>query len=102
MRWSRRPCATSSGTAWRARFIVEMAERAFLGKGFTLPRYRGQRLHAIGMTRALCHYLAKGRRGIVCYVESTNQFEIRPGTAPDYAGSAIPLTTRAIRRNSDS
>jgi hypothetical protein len=54
------------------------------------------------MTRALYHYLAKGRRGIVCYVESTNQFEIRPGTAPDYAGSAIPLTTRAIRRNSDS
>jgi hypothetical protein len=29
-------------------------------KGFTLKRYRGQRLHAIGMTRALEHYLSRG------------------------------------------
>jgi hypothetical protein len=41
-------------------------------KGFTITRYRGQRLHAIGMTRALCHYVAQGHRGIVCYVDSTN------------------------------
>jgi hypothetical protein len=41
-------------------------------KGFTDSRYRGQRLHAIGMTRALEHYLSKGFGGIVSYVESTN------------------------------
>jgi hypothetical protein len=41
-------------------------------KGFTDKRYRGQRLHAIGMTRALQHYLDTGYRGIVSYVESTN------------------------------
>ena len=44
----------------------------YMYKGFTHKDYRGQRLHAIGMTRALAHYLARGRRGIVSYVESTN------------------------------
>jgi hypothetical protein len=44
----------------------------YMYKGFTDKRYRGQRLHAIGMTRALQHYLDAGYRGIVSYVESTN------------------------------
>lgn len=41
-------------------------------KGFTAAGYRGRRLHAIGMTRALVHYRTKGYRGLICYVESTN------------------------------
>jgi len=44
----------------------------YMYKGFTDPRYRGQRLHAIGMTRALAEYRRRGYRGIVSYVESTN------------------------------
>jgi hypothetical protein len=44
----------------------------YMYKGFTDKRYRGQRLHAVGMTRALQHYLGAGHRGIVSYVESTN------------------------------
>ena len=44
----------------------------YMYKGFTDARYRGKRLHAIGMTMALEHYLARGFRGIVSYVESTN------------------------------
>lgn len=44
----------------------------YMYKGFTDRRYRGQRLHAIGMTRALQHYLDSGYRGFVSYVESTN------------------------------
>jgi hypothetical protein len=44
----------------------------YMYKGFTDSRYRGQRLHAIGMTRALEHYLSKGFGGIISYVESTN------------------------------
>lgn len=44
----------------------------YMYKGFTHQDYRGQRLHAIGMTRALAHYLATGYKGIVSYVESTN------------------------------
>ncbi len=44
----------------------------YMYKGFTDRDYRGQRLHAIGMSRALQHYLDNGYRGIVSYVESTN------------------------------
>lgn len=44
----------------------------YMYKGFTHKDYRGQRLHAIGMTRALAHYLGSGHKGIVSYVESTN------------------------------
>jgi hypothetical protein len=44
----------------------------YMYKGFTHNDYRGKRLHAVGMTRALRHYLARGYRGIVSYVESTN------------------------------
>ena len=44
----------------------------YMYKGFTDKRYRGQRLHAIGMTRALQHYLDTGYQGFVSYVESTN------------------------------
>jgi len=44
----------------------------YMHKGFTHPRYRGQRLHAIGMTLALQAYRAKGCEGLVSYVESTN------------------------------
>lgn len=44
----------------------------YMYKGFTDTRYRGKRLHAIGMTRALEHYLSRGRKGLVSYVEATN------------------------------
>ena len=44
----------------------------YMYKGFTDTRYRGQRLHAIGMTRALSITSMPGYRGIVSYVESTN------------------------------
>ncbi|MDV3241914.1 MULTISPECIES: hypothetical protein [Methylocaldum] len=44
----------------------------YMYKGFTHARYRGQRLHAIGMTLALQHYLGKGYRGLISYVESNN------------------------------
>jgi hypothetical protein len=44
----------------------------YMYKGFTHPDYRGQRLHAIGMTRALESYLARGYRGLIAYVEANN------------------------------
>lgn len=44
----------------------------YMYKGFTHPDYRGRRLHAIGMTLALQHYLARGFKGLVSYVESNN------------------------------
>ncbi|TBW12798.1 GNAT family acetyltransferase [Azotobacter chroococcum subsp. isscasi] len=44
----------------------------YMYKGLTNPLYRGQRLHAIGMNRALQCYMEEGVRGIISYVESTN------------------------------
>jgi len=44
----------------------------YMYKGFTHPLHRGRRLHAIGMTRALDSYLARGMKGLVSYVESNN------------------------------
>ena len=44
----------------------------YMYKGFTAACHRGQRLHAVGMTRALGVYLARGYRGIVTCVEWNN------------------------------
>jgi hypothetical protein len=44
----------------------------YMFRGLTRPEYRGQRLHAIGMTRALKHYKEHGFRGLISYVESVN------------------------------
>lgn len=44
----------------------------YMYKGFTHLGHRGQRLHAIGMTLALQHYLSQGCKGLVSYVESNN------------------------------
>ena len=56
-----------------AELLLHFSPRyVYMYKGFTDTRHRGKRLHAIGMTRALQHYVSKGYGGIVSYVESTN------------------------------
>jgi len=47
-------------------------EYIYMYKGFTHPNFRGQGLYGIGMTRALDTYLARGYKGLLCYVESNN------------------------------
>jgi hypothetical protein len=49
----------------------------YMYKGFTHPNYRGQRLHAIGMTIALDQYLNLGYSGIVSWVEANNVSSLR-------------------------
>ena len=44
----------------------------YMYKGLTREAYRGQRLYAVGVTRALEHYLAQGARGFVSYVDAAN------------------------------
>jgi hypothetical protein len=44
----------------------------YMYKGLTLDAYRGRRLHAIAMTRALAAYKAKGFKGLVTYIEADN------------------------------
>ncbi|MBO0724016.1 MAG: GNAT family N-acetyltransferase [Blastocatellia bacterium] len=51
--------------------------RVYMYNGFTHPNYRGQRLHAIGMTMALNHYLNQGYKGLVSWVEANNVGSLR-------------------------
>jgi hypothetical protein len=44
----------------------------YMYRGFTHPAYRGQRLHAIGMTLALAAYQRRGFKGLVSCVEAHN------------------------------
>ena len=46
-------------------------------KGFTDPGYRGQRLHALGMTSALKQFRERGATGLVSYVYATNFDSLR-------------------------
>jgi len=50
---------------------------AYMYNGFTAPKYRGQRLHAIGMTAALEAYTQEGLKGLVSYVDSSNVASLR-------------------------
>jgi hypothetical protein len=52
-------------------------EWVYMYRGFTHPDYRGQRLHAFGMTMALDAYLARGAKGFVSVVESWNQASLK-------------------------
>ncbi len=49
----------------------------YMYKGYTHPDYRGQRLHAIGMTRALDAYRRRGFEGLVSCVESDNYASLK-------------------------
>ncbi|HVU51889.1 MAG TPA: GNAT family acetyltransferase [Polyangia bacterium] len=49
----------------------------YMFKGWTLPAYRGQRLHAIGMCRALRAFTEEGKKGLVSYVASNNFASLR-------------------------
>ncbi len=44
----------------------------YMYKGYTHPRYRGQRLHAIGMAKALETVTNEGYRELISYVETNN------------------------------
>ena len=49
----------------------------YMYKGYTAPAHRGQRLHAIGMCRALREVTLEGKRGLISYVFSNNFASLR-------------------------
>jgi hypothetical protein len=49
----------------------------YMYKGYTAPAYRGQRLHAVGMCRALRTVTEEGKRGLISYVFSNNFASLR-------------------------
>jgi hypothetical protein len=67
----------------------------YMYKGFTLSTYRGQRLHAIGMTRSLAAYKAKGFKGLISYVESNNFDSLRSCYRMGYRDCGLMRVIRA-------
>ncbi len=59
-------------TNWPGLVVLFDNRYVYMYKGFTHADHRGERLHAVGMTRALAAYLARGYKGIVSYVEWNN------------------------------
>ena len=49
----------------------------YMYRGYTRPDHRGQRLHAIGMSRALDAVSQRGLAGLVSFVERTNSASLR-------------------------
>ena len=44
----------------------------YMYAGYTLPAYRGKRLHAVGMCRALRAITEEGKKGLISFVFSNN------------------------------
>jgi len=50
---------------------------AYMYKGYTLPAYRGRRLHGLAMARAMSAYVEEGKKGLVSYVDATNEASLK-------------------------
>jgi hypothetical protein len=50
---------------------------AYMYKDYTVPAYRGRRLHAVGICRALRAFTAEGKKGLISYVFSNNVASLR-------------------------
>ena len=49
----------------------------YMYKGYTHPNYRGQRLHAVGMAKALEAFSNEGYNGLISYVETNNYASLK-------------------------
>lgn len=56
----------------------------YMYKGYTLPAWRGQRLHAVGMCRALRALTDEGRNGLISCVASNNFASLQSVTRMGY------------------
>ena len=72
----------------------------YMYKGFTLKQFRGQRLHAIGMTLALQEYLRRGFFGMVGIVEARNFDSRKSGYRMGYHDFGKVYVLKAFGRHS--
>ena len=70
----------------------------YMYKGLTLDAYRGRRLHAIGMTRALAAYQARGFKGLVSYIESDNLNSLKSAYRMGYVDFGRVFIIRVLGR----
>ena len=67
-----------SSTAISKSLVIEFDPAwTYMYKGYSLPAYRGKRLHGIGMTFAIKHYTERGARGLISVVEFNNLKSLR-------------------------
>ena len=91
--YARRPTLITSGLllhfdpAW-----------VYMYRGYTLPAYRGQRLHGIGMALALREHARGGARGLITYVRSTNFASLRSVERVGYRGFGELYLARVLGR----
>lgn len=71
----------------------------YMYKGYTHVHSRGQRLHGIGMTLALQHYIANGRKGIVSYIEADNFASLNSSLRMGYRIFGSIYIVRALGAN---
>ncbi len=76
----------------------------YMYKGLTLNAHRGRRLHAIGKTRAVAAYRARGYKGLVSYVDGDNLSSLksnyRMGCTGRVGGHATGIRCSACARAS--
>ena len=66
--YSRRPTSTGMGG-----LVMHFDPNyVYVYKAFTQPQHRGQRLYQAALSRVFAHFVAKGARGFLSYVEATN------------------------------
>lgn len=70
----------------------------YMYKGYTLPAYRGKRLHGVGMSLALKEYTERGSRGLISYVKSNNFQSLRSITRMGYKIFGDVYAVRAFGR----
>ena len=64
---------SSAATLIDGHFELHFDSRyTYMYKGYTVPEYRGRRLHAVGMCRALREFAEEGRKGLISWVYSNN------------------------------
>ena len=88
--YSNRPTAISDGLTFHFDTTY-----TYMYKGYTRPEYRGQRLHAVGMSRALDAVARRGLAGLVSFVERTNAASLRSVYRMGYAQVAKIAIMRA-------
>lgn len=70
--YSTRPTAVTDG------LVLRFDEQwAYMYKGYTLPEYRGRRLHGLAMARAMRAYVEEGKKGLVSYVDASNEASLK-------------------------
>lgn len=70
----------------------------YMYKGLTKDHYRGQRLHAVGMSWALQRYREQGYDGIVSYVESINYDSLKSCYRMGYKKIGLIFIVKAFGR----